>query len=143
MSLTVIAWDPYKADCNERVHGVGFDEATAAFLDASALLLPDTDNAGEEERFVLLGAGVPLRLPVVCHGYREREHVMRITAARRATQREAALYELAVARATAASVPASQLLPAFAGCSEIAVRCASRISSSAEPSAWRRRERHM
>lgn len=134
--FTVFAWDPRKADLNELRHGVGFDEATAAFLDESALLLPDTDYAGGHERFVLLGGGAPLCPPVVCHGYREREHVMRITSARRATQLEAALYVLTGGRAAAAGVPGTQCPAASTGRSGIAVRCASRISSSAEPSAW-------
>lgn len=90
--LTVFAWDPRKADLNELEHGVGFDEATSAFFDAQALLIPDPDHSQQEDRFVLLGASARFRLPVVCHCYREQAHVIRIISARKATRHEAAQY---------------------------------------------------
>lgn len=92
MALTVFAWDPYKADANARKHGVGFDEATSAFLDESALLIPDPDHSHDEDRFLLLGNSARFRLLVVCHCYREKEHVIRIISARKATRHEAAQY---------------------------------------------------
>ena len=92
MSLAVFAWDPHKADANARKHGVGFDEATSAFLDESALLIPDPDHSHDEDRFLLLGNSARFRLLVVCHCYREKEHVIRIISARKATRHEAAQY---------------------------------------------------
>lgn len=90
--LTVFAWDPRKADLNELKHGVGFEEATSAFFDAQALLIPDPDHSQQEDRFVLLGASARFRLLVVCHCYREQAHVIRIISARKATRHEAAQY---------------------------------------------------
>ena len=90
--FTVFAWDPAKADANERKHGVGFDEATSVFLDDHALLIPDPDYAHDEERFLLLGSSARFRLLVVCHCYRENEHVIRLISARKATRHEAAQY---------------------------------------------------
>lgn len=88
--LTIFTWDPVKARANERKHGVGFDEASSVFLDDQALLIPDPAN--DEERFLLLGASAQCRLLVVCHCYREQEHVIRIIPARKATQRETGQY---------------------------------------------------
>lgn len=90
--LTVLAWDPRKADLNELAHGVGFDEATSAFFDAQALLIPDPDHSAREDRFVLLGASARSRLLVACHCYREQAHVIRIISAREATRAETARY---------------------------------------------------
>lgn len=90
--LTVFAWDPAKAEANARKHGVDFDEATSVFLDEQALLIPDPDHSCGESRFVLLGASAHARLLVVCHCYREKEHVIRIISARQATGREAHWY---------------------------------------------------
>ena len=85
--FVVFAWDPAKATANERKHGVDFDEATSVFLDEQALLIPDPDHSRDETRFVLLGASAHARLLVVCHCYREKEHVIRIISARQATRR--------------------------------------------------------
>jgi len=98
--LTVIAWDPRKADLNEFMHGVGFDEATAAFLDVRALLIADPDHPQQRrrrqgrrhDRLILLGASARFCRVVACHCYREQAHVIRIISARKATQHEAAQY---------------------------------------------------
>jgi uncharacterized DUF497 family protein len=90
MPVTVFAWDPRKATANERKHGVGFNEASAVFLDEQALYIEDPD-AGEQ-RFVLLGMSGPHRVLVVCYAYREQEHVIRIISARKASPGETARY---------------------------------------------------
>ena len=41
-----------------------------------------------EDRFILLGLSIRLRVVVVCHGYRENEDVIRIISARKATAAE-------------------------------------------------------
>jgi uncharacterized protein len=90
-TFTVFAWDPVKADANERKHGVGFDEATSAFLDLCARVSPDPDSIGEA-RFLLLGMSARHRALVVCHCYQEEEHVIRIISARKASPGEASHY---------------------------------------------------
>lgn len=91
-SYTVFAWDAAKADSNERKHGVGFDEATSAFLDQQGLYLPEPGNPSGDERFVLLGRSGRFRILVVCYCYREEEHVIRIISARKASPGETSLY---------------------------------------------------
>ena len=88
-AFTVFAWDPGKADTNERTHGIDFGEASSAFLDRHALLMADPDAA---ECFVLLAMSLPIRNPVVCRCRMEEQHVVRIISARHATPGEIALY---------------------------------------------------
>lgn len=91
-AFTVFTWDPHKAEANERKHGVGFEEATSALLDPLGRLVEDPFHPAVEERFILLGMSARDRLLVVCHCYREEEHVIRIISARKASPGEAARY---------------------------------------------------
>ena len=81
-------WDPRKSRANKAKHGVSFEEARSAFLDENARVIPDSEHSEEEERFILLGMSIGLRLLVVCHCYRESEQVIRIISARRADPSE-------------------------------------------------------
>jgi uncharacterized protein len=81
-------WDQRKARANQLKHGVSFDEAKTAFLDEYARIIPDPEHSDDEERFVLLGMSVGLRLLVVCHCYREPGNLIRIISARRADKSE-------------------------------------------------------
>lgn len=81
-------WDAKKAASNERKHHVSFEEAASAFQDERGLLIADPDHSENEDRFVLLGMSVRLRLLVVCHCTRESDDVIRIISARRAIARE-------------------------------------------------------
>ena len=95
MSVLTFDWDPRKDRANQRKHGVSFDEAKTAFLDEYARIIADPEHSDDEERLVLLGMSVGLRLLVVCHCYREPENLIRIISARRADrseQREYARY---------------------------------------------------
>lgn len=85
-------WDPRKAAGNRRKHGVTFEEARSAFYDENARLIGDSEHPGDEDRFVLLGLSVRLRLLVVCHCYRQSESVIRIISARRANRVEQRQY---------------------------------------------------
>ncbi|MGH8605817.1 MAG: BrnT family toxin, partial [Gammaproteobacteria bacterium] len=49
---------------------------------------PDLDHSDVEDRFVLLGLSIKLRVLVVCHCYRGNENVIRIISARKATAAE-------------------------------------------------------
>ena len=85
-------WDESKNRANRRKHGVSFEEALTVFYDDRALLIEDPE-AQTEDRFVLLGLSAVLRALVVCHCYREDDHVIRIISARRATRKERLEYE--------------------------------------------------
>jgi len=86
-------WDEQKDTANRQKHGVAFDEARSVFYDEHARLIADPDNSDEEERFIILGYSLRLRLLVVCHCYRENESVIRIISARKATRPEKNSYE--------------------------------------------------
>jgi uncharacterized DUF497 family protein len=88
MSELRFEWDPRKSRANKTKHGVSFEEARTAFLDESARLVADQDNSEDEDRFVLLGLSIQLRVLVVCHCYRKSEQVIRIISARRAEPSE-------------------------------------------------------
>jgi uncharacterized DUF497 family protein len=77
-------WDEAKDASNRRKHGVSFKEAVSVFYDDHALLVADPDHSEEEDRFVLLGLSVRLRIVLVCHCYRVSEEVIRIISARKA-----------------------------------------------------------
>jgi uncharacterized protein len=86
-------WDERKNRANRQKHRVSFEEAQSVFLDESALLIDDPDHSTTENRFVLLGVSMTLRLLVVCHCYRSAGDVIRIISARKADRSERALYE--------------------------------------------------
>ena len=87
-----IQWDEAKSRTNKRKHGVSFEEAATVFFDENALLLDDPKHSEEEDRFVLIGLSVSLRIIVVCHCYRADDEIIRIISARRATKPEAKVY---------------------------------------------------
>lgn len=69
-----------------------FDEASSAFSDENGLLLDAPEHSEDEDRFVLPGLSVRIRILVVCHGCRENEEVIRIISARKADRSEQAQY---------------------------------------------------
>jgi len=85
-------WDDKKAILNQKKHRISFSEARTAFADENALLIYDPDHSDEEDRFVLMGLSLKLRIVVVSHGYRKAENVIRIISARKATRREEGQY---------------------------------------------------
>jgi uncharacterized DUF497 family protein len=93
MDTLLFEWDDAKAKANVKKHGVSFEEAKSIFFYERAKLIPDPDHSIEEERFVLLGYSFSLKLLVVCHCYRAKGRVVRIISARKATRREAKIYQ--------------------------------------------------
>jgi hypothetical protein len=93
MSVLHFDWDERKNRSNQRKHGVTFIEARTAFFDDNARVLPDPDHSEDEERFVLLGLSISLRLLVVCHCHRQSAEVIRIISARKATRDEIKQYQ--------------------------------------------------
>lgn len=81
-------WDERKNRANRRKHGVAFEEARTAFLDENARRVSDPDHSNGEDRYILVGLSIRLRLLVVCHCYRESERVIRVFSARKADPSE-------------------------------------------------------
>jgi len=93
MSTFHFEWDEAKSKANIKKHGLSFEEAKSVFLDDHAKMIPDPDHSLEEERFVLLGYSSSLNLLVVCHCYRAEGRIIRLISARKATRKEALIYE--------------------------------------------------
>ena len=85
-------WDESKNKANTQKHGVSFEEAQTVFYDENALLIDDPDHSEDEDRFILFGISLSLRLLVVCHCYRQSETIIRIISARKATRSESKQY---------------------------------------------------
>lgn len=92
MSEIQFEWDDTKSLLNKKKHGVSFEEASSAFSDENGILINDPDHSDDEDRFILLGLSMQLRLLVVCHCYRKDDDVIRIISARKAESHEAKSY---------------------------------------------------
>ena len=86
-------WNSNKARVNRDKHGVSFEEAVSVFYDEEAIQFFNESHSLEEDRFIMLGVGVKLRILVVAHCEREEGRVIRIISARKATARERRFYE--------------------------------------------------
>lgn len=84
-------WDPPKAAANLVKHKVSFEEAATVFGDPLGRILSDPRHSSAEERFALLGLSEARHLLAVM--YADRDGVIRIISARRATRRERKSYE--------------------------------------------------
>jgi uncharacterized protein len=94
MAYLRIEWDADKARANVRKHGISFDEAETAFSDDNALLRPDPDHSTpDEERLVLIGMSIAVRVLVVIHCELDDGNTIRLISARRATRSERAQYD--------------------------------------------------
>ena len=85
-------WNSSKATVNLRKYQVSFEEAKTVFYDELAVQFFDDDHSGGEDRFLLLGMSMHMKLLIVCHCEREDGAVIRIISARKATKRESAFY---------------------------------------------------
>lgn len=92
MSFLQFDWDPAKAETNLNKHGVSFEEAQSTFYDEWAILYDDPDHSRDEDRFLLVGMSIRLRVLIVSHCYREGESVIRLISARKARKEEAEEY---------------------------------------------------
>ncbi len=92
MSDIRFEWDEAKNRQNQRTHGVSFEEAQTVFLDERAIRYFDPDHSADEDRFLMLGMSLKLRVLVVCHCYRVEDSVIRIISARKANKKEQAAY---------------------------------------------------
>jgi hypothetical protein len=85
-------WDARKAALNQVKHGVTFVEASTAFLDPLARIVPDSRHSTLEERLILFGHSSSRRLLAVMFAERT-PYKVRIISARPATRRERHEYE--------------------------------------------------
>jgi uncharacterized protein len=92
MAYIRFVWDKAKNAVNQRKHGVSFEEAKTAFYDENARVIHDPDHSEGEDRYILLGMSIRLRILLVCHCYREAGDKIRIISARRADARETRQY---------------------------------------------------
>ena len=91
MSIT-FEWDAAKASLNKKKHKISFDEAKTVFSDENAIVIHDPEHLDNEERFVILGLSAIVRLLVVCHCFRDKDSIIRIISARKATKSESTQY---------------------------------------------------
>lgn len=92
MSDLRFEWNDRKEKENLKKHGIAFQEAKSAFLDENARVIADPEHSEDEDRFVLLGLSIKLRLLVVVHCYRENDQLIRIISARKAHRSERRQY---------------------------------------------------
>jgi uncharacterized protein len=81
-------WNARKDRANQKKHGISFGEAKTVFLDEFARIIDDPEHSEGEERFLMLGMSIGLRVLVVCHCLRGADRVIRIISARRADASE-------------------------------------------------------
>lgn len=93
MEDIVFVWDRNKSAANKKKHGVSFEEAQSVFYDENAVEYYDPDHGKDEDRFIMLGLSVKLRILVVCHCLKNEGATIRIISARRATRSEAKHYK--------------------------------------------------
>ncbi len=81
-----------KALLNIRKHGITFEEASTIFGEALSRTIPDPYHSIGEDRFVTIGTSGKGKILVVVHT--DRQDVIRIIGARKATKNEHNQYEL-------------------------------------------------
>lgn len=93
MQNITFEWDRSKSIANKKKHGVSFEEAQSVFYDENAIEFYDPDNIENEDRFIMLGLSMKLRILVVCHCLRNEGETIRIISARKATPSETKHYK--------------------------------------------------
>ena len=92
MKAPEFEWDPAKNRANQKKHHVSFEEARTVFLDEGALVASDPDHPSREDRFLMIGFSLQLRVLLVCFCERRRGNVIRIISARKASRNERRQY---------------------------------------------------
>ena len=83
-------WDPRKAASNLSKHSISFDEAVTVFNDPMFIAVMDDEHSEDEERYITVGLSNASRLLMVAHT--DRNGLIRIISARRATKKEENFY---------------------------------------------------
>ncbi len=84
-------WDSKKAQSNKRKHGITFEEASTIFSVPLSITIHDPAHSIGEDRFITIGTAINDKLIVVVHA--DRDDIIRIISARRATKNERRQYE--------------------------------------------------
>ncbi len=92
METIKFEWDEKKNKINQHKHGISFEEAKTVFYDENAILFDDPEHSEEEERFLIIGTTNKEKICIVSHCYRDKESVIRIISARKATRNERSVY---------------------------------------------------
>ncbi len=93
MNAPSFEWDLAKDRANKKKHRVSFEEAKTVFLDEGALVASDPDHSDLEDRFLIIGFSLQLRVLLVCFCERRGGSVIRIISARKATKKEQMQYK--------------------------------------------------
>jgi len=89
-------WNDSKNISNQKKHGVSFEEEKTVFYDENARLIHDPEHSDSEDRFIILGLSSNLRILIIVHAYREKDEIVRIISARKATKKEIQYYSKGV-----------------------------------------------
>ena len=84
-------WDSKKSLENKRKHGITFEEASTIFGDPLSITIHDLVHSIDEDRFITIGTSVNNNFIVVVHT--DRDDIIRIISARKATRNERRQYE--------------------------------------------------
>lgn len=84
-------WNKEKAEINLRKHGISFEEAKSVFYDILGKTYLDKENSAFESRFILIGFSKNNRMLFI--SFTERNDIIRIISARKATKNERYKYE--------------------------------------------------
>jgi uncharacterized protein len=84
-------WDTNKAQLNLKKHNVTFEEARTVFYDSFARIGEDVEHSHGEFRNIIIGQSIRRTLLLV--SYTERQEIIRIINARKATKKERSDYE--------------------------------------------------
>jgi uncharacterized DUF497 family protein len=83
-------WNSQKATVNLAKHDVSFEEAASIFDDPVFITVLDEEHSTDEDRYITIGMSSQRRLLLVAHA--ERNGIVRIISARRATKHEREFY---------------------------------------------------
>ena len=84
-------WHPEKSIENLAKHKVAFEDAASVFDDPLAVTFPDPDHSVAEERVLTFGLTKAGQLLAIIST--ERDEILRIISARKATRKERGIYE--------------------------------------------------
>lgn len=84
-------WDVEKEQKNIKKHKIDFTLASTVFADAGRIELYDEDHSLDEDRYITIGR-IYGSMVVVTMVYTEREEIIRIISARKATKEERGAY---------------------------------------------------
>jgi len=84
-------WDSKKAQLNKKKHGIRFEEASTIFGDLLSITIADPAHSIGEDRFITIGRSINDKLIVIVHT--DRDDIIRIISARKATRNEKRQYE--------------------------------------------------